>query len=117
MAYVFNAGLGGASDSLSDNDIEYSYNDTGQYVVSVTVYDYCGNDSTVFDTIHVINNNGFPNNSFELEAPSVVCPGASAYLVAPSGFPVYVWDYGDGSSPDSLMNRGYVDHIYQNLSD
>ncbi|PCH91102.1 MAG: hypothetical protein COB85_09550, partial [Bacteroidetes bacterium] len=113
LSYVWNAGDGTPSDSTTNNFLDYVYLDTGTYYQSCRIYDYCGNDTTIIDTIVIGNNVGFPNNIGGLNVKSPVCPGELDYIGAPGGYLAYIFDYGDGTPNDSI-GWSQIGHAYMN---
>ena len=113
LAYVKDPGDGSPADSSSSSELYHTYSDTGTYVVSFTIYNHCGNDTTVYDTIVIGNNLGFENTSISLYTESPICPGAEAYASVNGAFYSYLFDFGDGS-PSILNYDGSANHIYAN---
>ncbi|MFH1319861.1 MAG: PKD domain-containing protein [Bacteroidota bacterium] len=120
MAYVWNYGDGSPTDSTygdNANNTNHTYSSLGNYPVSVKIYNYCGNDTTLYNTVYVDSTVGFSSGevSFNL-GPNPSCPGGEVNFSTEDGYLSYVWDYGDGSPTDSTYgNESYwSSHIYAN---
>lgn len=91
--YIWDFGDGTQS---TERYSSHYYQAEGKYAVSLTVTDYCGNDSTITDTIVVRNDLPFEENIIITADAKEVCPGAVVNFYAPSGLETYRWDLGDG---------------------
>ncbi|MFH1319860.1 MAG: PKD domain-containing protein [Bacteroidota bacterium] len=110
-AYVWDFGDGSQVDSTTSYRNDHSYADTGLYNVSVTIYNYCGNDSTFYNTVLIDTSVGFPG-SITLDIYSTPsCPGKQISVQVSKKYPVNIWDYGDSSMVDTTSS-GYVYHTY-----
>ncbi len=74
------------------------YNDAGDYVVSFTLTNECGNYKTYYDTIKIRDNLPVTGNSMEtffniLNNP--VCPNDTAILIANKEMSMYEWKFTD----------------------
>ncbi|MCB0428883.1 MAG: PKD domain-containing protein [Flavobacteriales bacterium] len=110
--YVWNMGDGSPKDSTSDASKDYFYSTPGNYQVACTIYNFCGEDSTVKFAVSVDGNAGFPSDPYfklDQNPGGAVCPGQEVFLNAPTGYASYAWDYGDGSPVDSTFDasRGH----------
>ncbi|MBI2968123.1 MAG: PKD domain-containing protein [Bacteroidetes bacterium] len=113
-SYQWNFGDGSPVLDTSASYMEHYYSDTGNYIVSVTFANGCGNDTTLRDTINIIDNLGFENFPWlSIDANmSTVCPGDNVNFWTDWGFAQYIWNFGDGSP---LYNSGtdtYVNHTF-----
>ena len=115
--------FGDGSPVSHDWYAEHKYTTTGNYTASVTLTNGCGNDTTITQTIHVVNNaNPNPNDYYFDAYPNESCPGDSiVFLIGPSGSGTYLWNFGDGTtaSKTSLFSSGgytydMVKHKYSN---
>lgn len=110
-SYIWNFGDGSPADTSSDNEVPHDFSTAGTYTVSVTITNYCGNDTTLSATVVIGNNVPF-NGWFDMNImPSPACPGSTVSFQAWSNDAVsYSWDFGDGAS------SGYqsASHIYPN---
>jgi len=85
-------------DGIVDSSMEvvHSYNDTGEYAITLTLTNRCGNEDkdsmliTVSDSI-------IPYGWLYME-PDEGCPGTEVLFVATSGFSEYLWTFGDGNT-------------------
>jgi len=85
-------------DSMGDFRGAHSYTDTGNYVVSVTVTNGCGNQTSAYTNIN-INNNAFPVlNVFGVSGGGASCPGDSVEFFVWGDVPSVLWDFGDGDT-------------------
>ncbi len=109
MAYVWDFADGSPADSSGNDGITHTFDTAGTYVISVKVYNFCGNDSTLYATVVVDDSAGFqPSISIGFQSP--ICPGGAQFN-APAGMALYVWDYGDGSPVDSITYNN-IGHTY-----
>lgn len=109
--YIWDFGDGTPADTLWTNELMHSFSATGIYNVSLTILNYCGNDTTLYSTVSIENNLPF-NGWFDMNInPSPACPGSPVVFDAWSNEAVsFSWDFGDGSSsPFSAAS-----HTYQN---
>ncbi|MFB6258523.1 MAG: PKD domain-containing protein [Flavobacteriales bacterium] len=99
----------GDGDSSSLQDPTHTYSDTGDFNVSLSVSDSfnCEQGSTATALIHVTH----PTASFTYD--SVICDGDTVSFTSNSvGEGIYhVWNYGDGSSPDTVSGNS-TEHYY-----
>jgi PKD repeat protein len=110
--YEWNFGDGSPHDFTTNSYVNHTYGSTiTTYTVSVKVVNGCGNDTTVYSTVEIKNNVGFPTNNFMLYAnPSIACPNDQMNWSAPNGYVSYNWTFGDGNSV--LSTQGYANHTY-----
>ena len=125
LNYVWNAGDGSPIDSTANSFINHIYADTGTYYTSVKVTNFCGQDTTLYDSVVINYTTGF-NTSVFTGLISPVCPGRDVAIIAPDEYYFYVWSYGDGSPDDSILytSKQYVftdsgqyvgqNHVYAN---
>jgi PKD repeat protein len=99
----------GDGNSASGNDYEtWSYTNTGNYTVSLTLTNGCGQDTVMTEPIVV--SNATPVQNPQIYLPDTVCPGAQFYAQAwATDGATYVFDMGDGSP---VINDNYLDHTY-----
>ncbi|MBI2966631.1 MAG: PKD domain-containing protein [Bacteroidetes bacterium] len=120
--YIWNFGDGTVDTTLSNNT-NHTYNTIGTYSPTVTLINFCGDDTTLsmvsgsYNTID-IRYSPFPymtlGTYFSPSGnPGMGCPGEQVSFNAPYGYVYYVWNYGDGSPVDS-GNSAYKNHIYAN---
>ncbi|MDB4089463.1 PKD domain-containing protein [Flavobacteriales bacterium] len=94
-SYFWDFGDGNFSGLQNPN---YQYLSTGTYIVSLTVTNVNGCDSTFTKPVTVF---GIPVSGYTHDT---VCEGVATTfirLVVPSDSNLYIWNYGDGSSPDT----------------
>ncbi len=105
--------MGDGSDTLSTTNayVNYSYANAGTYNVSLTISNYCGDDTVLFDTILVDNTIPVSNSVYLSGWPNPACPGETVNLNASNGFSTYVWDFGDSSATVTTSNQ-QVTHQY-----
>ncbi|HEY4798279.1 MAG TPA: PKD domain-containing protein, partial [Bacteroidia bacterium] len=112
-SYVWDMGDGTAPFTSQNSYVNYSYSTTGTYIAKCTVYNFCGADTVLHDTILVKNNPYFTCaacSSVYVNAASPSCPNSSVTFNTSSGFPWYKWKFGDG---DSLVTSSYqASHTY-----
>jgi PKD repeat protein len=81
-----------------------SFFDIGSYSVSLTLWDGCGNDTTLYTPVNVVNNLPInPNIQLSEDIPSEICVGdafqynvwgANQYVNSGS----FLWNFGDGTT-------------------
>ncbi len=103
-SYYFDFGDGTGSSNVWN----HTYNNVGDYVVSATIQNACGNSVTLYDTIHVQNNLPFTGNINASMNMGQSCINSVTSFYASSGYAGYLWDFGDGSTS---TNRE-AEHIY-----
>ena len=107
LSYLWNAGDGSPADSTTNNYLNHIYSDTGSYIQTCRIYDFCGNDTTLVDTVVIGGNVGFNSGSIgPINVKSPICPGETEYVGASPGYLAYVFDFGDGSPTDSIGGGG-----------
>ncbi|MFI5149455.1 MAG: PKD domain-containing protein [Bacteroidia bacterium] len=118
-SYKWNFG-GGASDTSTQQSPTHQFTATGKFVVTLTVYNGCGNSKSVTDTVKIVNNLPFGSLTSTM-TPDTICPGASFLYNASSNnnsyndpSVTYVWNFSDGTA-NSLGNQG--SHVLSNAGD
>jgi|GEM_PF-1923819 len=102
----------GSTSTTTDNYNHHIYtNAFSHYTVSLKIINGCGHDTTLYDTVHISNTGGFPNQSLQLYVNSPSCPNANIGIQAPNGFSKYIWNFGD-SSPLVTTTNNYYNHTY-----
>ncbi|HIO73655.1 MAG TPA: PKD domain-containing protein, partial [Flavobacteriales bacterium] len=115
LSYVWDAGDGSPADSTPNSNIGFVYSDTGTYYLTCKIYDYCGNDTTLVDTVVIGDNVGFiAGNVGPINVKSPICPGELQYISAPYDYMAYVFDYGDGTPQDS-SGQSQFGHTYNTI--
>ncbi|MBI2967319.1 MAG: PKD domain-containing protein [Bacteroidetes bacterium] len=102
----------------SDNFWEgnrHSYTATGDYLVTLTATNGCGNSNSASDTVWVENGLPFTGNTYVNGEPESACPGDLINFYSINGMQEYFWNFGDGSSDTSTV--GFNDHEYQATGD
>ena len=105
--------MGDGSPNQNGQNANHAYLTTGNFVVTLTVQNSCGNSSMTTDTARVMN--PMPWNSMGLDGGEG-CPGdpVDFYIWSSGGgngqpsFQTYAWDFGDGSPIDSSANPGHM---------
>ncbi|MBL4654198.1 MAG: PKD domain-containing protein [Bacteroidia bacterium] len=103
---------------LGDGDTTYSvypsmiYNDTGAYIVTLTMVSPCGPVDSYSDTIYITDGQdscNYPSADMDYY-PDSICPGGSVNFESWSWDANYVrWYFGDGtSSTDEYTNHTYA---------
>ncbi len=110
--YQWNFGDGSPVINTTDYWENHVYGTTlTTYTVSLVITNGCGNDTTLYKTVQVSNNVGFPNNSwFNINMASPSCINEAALFDAPGGYVNYQWNFGDGGSVTTVDNR--ASHSY-----
>ncbi|MBL4657382.1 MAG: PKD domain-containing protein, partial [Flavobacteriales bacterium] len=114
-SYFWDFGDGGV-DTTTDSYLQYQYDSAGDYQVALTVTNFCGLDTTIYDSIEIDDNlaiESWVSLYVYYQTGMSACPGEFVNMNGPWGYPSYVWDYGDGTPTDSgsfqVMNHAYAD--------
>lgn len=102
--------FGDESPVIQNKYTNHTYSSPGIYTVSLTITNTCGNDTTIFQTIDVVNNLQVPYIYMEI-FPDYVCPGEMiSFHAYPEDQYSYQWDFGDGSPNDygRLTSHSYT---------
>lgn len=112
-SYVWDFGDGSPLATTTESNNYHHYGNTlTTYNVSVKVTNGCGNDTTLYNTVQIMNNVGFPTNNFSMEiGANPACQGDAVGLSAPSGYSSYVWNFGD-LSPTVTTTSSHASHPY-----
>lgn len=111
--YQWNFGDGSPLVSSNNSHYNHTYGSAlQQYIVSVKITNGCGHDTTLYTTLEINSNVGFPSDSkFKVEGgPNPSCPGDQVNLNAPGGYSNYFWTFGDGATATSSQN--HAGHVY-----
>ncbi len=113
ISYLWNFGDGSPAVTTTDSYNNHVYGSTlTTYTASVQITNGCGKDTTVYTTVQIMNNVGFPNQSwFKLNANSPSCPNSYAGFDSPGGYTTYEWNFGDGS-PVFTTSDNHPQHLY-----
>ncbi|OFX69679.1 MAG: hypothetical protein A2X12_01180 [Bacteroidetes bacterium GWE2_29_8] len=112
----------GSFPIISNNyDVKYAYKDTGNYTISLVVSNSCGFHDSIAQNIKIdkdINNRPysymyFYDNNWEKDTISI-CTNEQVgfygnYWSNYGSYTSYVWDFGDGTTSDSLLN---IQHLF-----
>ncbi|MBI2968118.1 MAG: PKD domain-containing protein [Bacteroidetes bacterium] len=112
--YAWNYGDGTAyitQGSSSGSSHIYQY--TGSYSVSVTIYNSCGADTTLYKTLNISGSAPFSGSFYFNANPtnSIACTGHDVQFFTRGGFTNYIWDFGDGTPPLSSTASSFY-HTY-----
>lgn len=102
--YYIDYGDGDGSDTYG----YHSYDTPGNYVITATIQNACGNSVVLTDTITVQSNLAVdPNMVYPYAYPSPACPGTEIEMSANYGYQTYSWDFGDGGTSTNEQ-PGYI---------
>jgi PKD repeat protein len=98
----------------SNSNTNHKYTGTSSvYYVGLKITNACGNDTILYDSVHVGSNAGFPNYpDFRIRTnQTVACPNSNMGFEAPGGFSHYSWNFGDDTTHVNTTNNNYS-HLY-----
>ncbi len=101
--------LGDGSPNSNEQYLYHSYTSAGNYPITLTLTNGCGNDTILYDTVQVVSNLPVSYASFNI-SPNPVCPNTNVHFEVWGDAAVsYILSFGDGS-PNS--NDQYFNHSY-----
>ena len=87
----------GDGDTSSFSSPEHIYSAVGNYLVSLTVTNVCGNSNTKSDTVF-INTNAIPDAPYFNLSQTEACINNDVYFSSFTNAASYLWDFGDGDT-------------------
>jgi PKD repeat protein len=103
----------GDGDTSNQATAVHQYTSNGNYYVTLTVSNSCGNTAKSIDSIS-IGNSVIPDAEF-VAASETMCPG-DEFIFMPDNFGAqYLWDFGDGSTSNTINlfdGTNYINHSY-----
>ena len=101
----------GDGNSANGENVSNQYGSLGWYNVDVTLTNGCGADTTLYDSIKVVNS--MPVLNPQVWGVDTVCPGEQFYINAYANNAVsYSWNFNDGSP---VQNGQNPQHTYNSL--
>ncbi len=94
----------------SNNTLTHGYANVGDYVISLTVFNGCGNSLTATDTVHVSSNSTTTSTPYFQGAYSV-CPQTEVFFSTQGTYPNYNWTFGNGD----VSTLSYPKTVYSTL--
>ena len=112
-SYKWNFGDNSPVVITNDGHNNHFYGTVGTYNVSVIITSACGNSTTLNTVVVISSTSPFPSPgpNFQLGVQTPACPNEYVNFNAPSGYPSYVWSFGDGS-PNVTTTNNYTNHMY-----
>ncbi|MBL4578345.1 MAG: PKD domain-containing protein, partial [Flavobacteriales bacterium] len=107
--------FGDGNQAVGSSYISHKYNSVGVYLVSVKINQLCGNDTTLFDTVRVVNNQPISSWVYLSAFPDPACPAEDINVYGAWGYASYEWDFGDGYL--DTTNNAYVTYNYPTVGD
>jgi PKD repeat protein len=92
----------GTTDSLSGQNVSYSWPTPGTYTVTAKLHNGCGNDTTISKVIQIKNNMPFSGNVGMQMGPNPACPNDVVYFQSSSASS-YKWYFGDAAHDSSSL--------------
>ncbi|MFY0600830.1 MAG: PKD domain-containing protein [Cyclobacteriaceae bacterium] len=111
-SYIWSFGDGSEPVESSSGNIEYTYEQNGQYEVSLIVSNTCGNTREVITSVLVDDNQEIPTDLTVESDNAQVCPGTSVSFFTQSGYQSYVWFLND-TKLDSTASPSYEAELDQ----
>ncbi len=103
--YLWNLGNGVTSTEKYTNT---KYNSVKKHPISLKLTNNCNIDTTVYDTVAIVNNLRFESPIDFYIPKKIGCPGESFYFSSSTSSTSYTWSFGDGTK--SYGN--YTDHAF-----
>jgi PKD repeat protein len=98
----------GDGSTYSTVGVTHTYSAIGTYIITLTVTNGCGVDSTVIDSVVVSNNYTPDPSNINVFVTAEGCVGDEVIFVfIPAGLGAITWDFGDGTS-SSVVNPVFV---------
>lgn len=97
---IWNFGDGSPQEDISGYEATHQYASVGDYEISAQVKDACGNDTLIYDSVHVVNNDKFNPNVFFGFYKDTACLGSAIeYILLDGGIEDSLkWSFSDGST-------------------
>jgi len=117
---TINASFGGSgADSLvwdmgdgtfifDSTSISYNYTTQGIYDIVVTAYDFCGNDTSIYETFHFLSDSSLAVASAPEDTTLCTLPPFSIGFTSSGTSADQLWDFGDGST----SNQANPTHVF-----
>ncbi len=99
----------GSSMATSNSQTSHTYTATGVYNYSLTITNFCGVDTTVYNSVTIDNTMQVPPWVNIYANPDVACPGHEIQFTTDNSYNSYFWNFGDGYSAFGTAN---VTHTY-----
>lgn len=101
--YQWSCGDNSPVITTTNYHFNHVYAAPGNYNTWVKIINGCGLDTTLYDTVHIVNNLSFynPQNEqpFELHhSPLQACTSDKVHFDAPYGYNSYEWNFGDNTA-------------------
>ena len=113
IAYTYDWNFGDG-EHANTADANHSYTAAGNYDVSLTLTNGCGNDTALYYSVIINANMPFSDYIYYETEPEAICPSGTIFIEAESSSAIsYSWNYGDGTSE---TGTGEVMHTFNNLS-
>jgi PKD repeat protein len=117
--YIWNFGDGSPLSTLTTQNTNHSYNNSGTYAVSVVITNGCGKDTTLKTSINVV-----PNPiGFTVDVMNGCAPLKVTFTNTSSKGNYYQWNFGDGGSSSvkspvyTYTRQGQYNNIQLNVYD
>lgn len=110
--YVWDFGDGDTISTTGEN-VQHAFDTTGNYTVTCTVTNGCGNSASISTTVQIITNSPINDDLAIVSNPNPACAGDEVFFIIENGQPTtkYIWNFGDGSATDTTIGTG-PSHIY-----
>ncbi|MBN4081835.1 PKD domain-containing protein [bacterium AH-315-C07] len=97
------------SNTFNSRVINYSFSDTGNYEVQLTVINKCGKYDTAFKAINIVDT-GKIYSGYYIN-PKNACPNHDITFIALQNGYSYLWDFGDGNtSVERNLKHQFTDY-------
>jgi PKD repeat protein len=99
--------------TTAGEDIQHAFTTVGTKTVSCKVKNGCGDSTTIYATVQVLNNSPVSDYLEVSGIQNPSCPGDKVFFIINhgQGTTEYIWNYGDGSPADTTIGAG-SHHIY-----
>ncbi len=106
LTYYWNNGAGFTS---TQEKIAFAYPNPGNYTLSLTTTNGCGDSSTSYNTVTVLDTNNYSPMASGYASPQIICPGNEvSFYNYTNVFTSFKWIMGDGNTINDKESFDYA---------